>query len=62
MGEVINLRAARKARDRAAKASAAETNRARFGRTRAEKQAVLADTARREKLLDSARLDEPDPA
>lgn len=62
MGEVINLRAARKARDRAAKASAAETNRARFGRTRAEKQAELADTARREKLLDSARLDEPDPA
>ena len=62
MGEVINLRTARKARDRAAKANTAEVNRARFGRTEAEKQVELTEAARREKLLDDARLDEPDPA
>ena len=60
MGEIINLRAARKARDRAARANTAKANRARFGRTNAEKQAQLAEAARREKLLDDARLDEPD--
>jgi hypothetical protein len=62
MGEVVNLRTARKARDRAAKASTAEANRARFGRTKAEKQADLTEAMRREKLLDDARLDEPYPA
>jgi hypothetical protein len=62
MGEVINLRTARKARDRAAKANTAEVNRARFGRTKAEKQVELTEAARREKLLDEARLDESDPA
>lgn len=58
MGEVINLRAARKARDRAARADAADANRARFGRTRVEKQADAAEIARREQLLDGARLEE----
>ncbi len=62
MGEVINLRAARKAHDRAAKASLADANRARFGRNKGEKQAEAAEAARREKLLDDARRDEPDPA
>ena len=38
MGEVVNLRQARKARAREDKVSAAEENRARHGRTKAEKQ------------------------
>jgi hypothetical protein len=62
MGEVINLRTARKARDRTAKVSVADANRARFGRTKSEKQTEATEAARREKLLDDARLDEPDPA
>ena len=62
MGDVINLRIARKVRARAAKASIAETNRARFGRTKTEKQAQMVEAARREKRLDEARLGEPDPS
>lgn len=47
MGEVINLRQARKARARAEKEAQAQENRARFGRTGAEKRRD-ADTAERE--------------
>jgi hypothetical protein len=62
MGEVIKLRMARKARGRAVAAAAADTNRAKFGRSKAEKQSDAAEAARRAKLLDGARRDEPDPA
>ncbi len=62
MAEIINLRTARKARDRAVAAAAADTNRARFGRNKAEKQTDAAEATRREKLLDGARLGEADPA
>ncbi|MDB5710287.1 MAG: hypothetical protein JWL96_2357 [Sphingomonas bacterium] len=62
MAEIINLRIARKARGRAVAAAAADTNRAKFGRSKAEKQTDAAEAARREKLLDGARLDEADPA
>ena len=55
MGEVIGLRAARKARDRAAKETQAAANRAAFGRTRAERDADAAAAKRREALLDGAR-------
>jgi len=37
MGDVVNLNQARKAKLRAAKAVAAKANRAKFGRTAAEK-------------------------
>jgi hypothetical protein len=47
MGEVINLRQARKARARADKEAQAQENRARFGRTGAEKRRD-ADTADRD--------------
>lgn len=47
MGEVINLRQARKARARAEKEAQARENRARFGRTGAEKRRD-ADTAERD--------------
>ena len=58
MGEVVNLRRARKAKARIEAQATAATNRAAFGRTRAEKQR---DTAARERLdrhLDGARLDD----
>jgi hypothetical protein len=62
MAEIINLRAARKARTRADAAVTADANRAMFGRTKAEKQRDAAETARRAKLLDGARRDETDTA
>ncbi|PSJ40825.1 DUF4169 domain-containing protein [Sphingomonas deserti] len=55
MAEIINLRQARKALDRAAKHRVAERNRAANGRTGAEKKASKAEAARQQRLLDSAR-------
>ena len=60
MAEIINLRTARRARARAEAATRADANRTKFGRTKAEKQNDAAEAARRAKLLDGARLDEPD--
>lgn len=57
MGEVVNLREARKRQARVEKGRLAEANRAKFGRTRAEKQAQLAETRRQAKLLDGAHRD-----
>ncbi len=57
MGEIVNLREARKRQARAEKARLAEANRARFGRTKAEKQAQLAEARRQAKLLDGALCD-----
>ncbi len=56
MGDVVNLRTARKQRKRAEASAQADANRARFGRTRAERLADAAESARREKLLDNTRL------
>ena len=49
-GEVINLRAARKAREKDAAKVAADTNAAKFGRTRGEKlrDAAAAEKAQRD--------------
>jgi len=58
MAEIINLRRARKARDRAAAAGVAEANRAKFGRTREERAADMADRVRIERTLDGAKLDD----
>lgn len=57
MGEVINLRHARKARKRADDIRQAETNRARHGRTKAEKQIAEAERQRLEAAVDGARLE-----
>jgi hypothetical protein len=57
MAEIINLRTARKARARADAAMTADANRAKFGRSKAEKASNDAETARRAKLLDGARRD-----
>jgi hypothetical protein len=55
MGDVINLRQARKQRDRAAASRLAETNRAKFGRTKAERLAQKAEGERQDKQIDGAR-------
>ncbi|MEK7342785.1 MAG: DUF4169 family protein [Pseudomonadota bacterium] len=57
MSNVINLRQARKAKVRADKARAAEANRAKFGRTKAERTAQQAEEARREAVIEGARLE-----
>ena len=57
MGEVVNLRQARKERARAAADAKAAANRARFGRTKAEKQADRADADRARKAVDGAELE-----
>lgn len=48
MADLVNLRAVRKARDRAAKKAEADANAAKFGRSKAEKQreAAAAEKAR----------------
>lgn len=58
MAEIVNLNRARKARAKLDATRAAEANRAKFGRTRAERDAEAADKARRDALLDGAKREE----
>ena len=60
MNTIINLRQARKLKGRGDKAKAAEENRARFGRTKAQRTADAAEEQRRAALLDGARLSSQD--
>jgi len=60
MPEIVNLNKARKAKVRADKEGQAAANRTRFGRTKAEKAREKAETAKRERLLDEARVERPD--
>ncbi len=55
MAEIINLNKARKAKVRVEKSARAEENRIRFGRTKAEKQADAAETARVGRVLDDSK-------
>ena len=57
MAEIINLNKARKARARSTKAAKAVENRARFGRTKAEKAADSAERARIDRTLDESKRD-----
>jgi hypothetical protein len=57
MAEIINLRRARKDKQRRDKESEADANRRRFGRTRAEKAADQDTAKRREHALDGKRLE-----
>lgn len=57
MGDVINLRQARKRRDKTAASRLAEQNRAKFGRTKAERQAQQAEAERLTRQVDGARRD-----
>lgn len=61
MGEVVNLRMARKAKKREEAEAQAATNRAAFGRTKAQRQADAQEKARIAKLLDGAKRDPVDP-
>ncbi|MBU6395159.1 MAG: DUF4169 family protein [Sphingomonadales bacterium] len=55
MGEVVNLRLARKAAARKDKEAQAAANRAAHGRTRAERAASKAEVERTARLLDGAK-------
>lgn len=62
MAEIVNLRGARKARDRAAKRAQGDANAAKFGRSKAEREL---ETAREEKSrahLDAHRREAPPEA
>ena len=57
MGEVVNLRRARKAKARTERETAAAANRAAFGQTKSEKAAAEAEMDRATRDLDGAKLD-----
>jgi hypothetical protein len=59
MGDVINLRQARKARARAEKEAQAQENRARFGRTGAEKRRDADTVERGDRRHEGHRIDGP---
>lgn len=58
MADVINLRAARKAKARAAANAQAERNRAAFGRTKDEKRAARLEAEALGKKLDGAKRED----
>lgn len=60
MGEVVNLRLARKARDRSAATKAADEARARHGRTKGERIRDETESRRSAHLLAQSRLERPD--
>ncbi|KFG91767.1 hypothetical protein BV98_000015 [Sphingobium herbicidovorans NBRC 16415] len=63
MGDIINLRQARKAKARGEKERVAAANRAKFGRTKAERQASLQEEVRQTQRIEGNRreLPEDDP-
>jgi hypothetical protein len=58
VAEIVNLRRTRKAKARAVAALVADTNRAAFGRSKAEREASAQLTAQRERLLDGAKRED----
>ena len=60
MAEIINLRLARKARKRSDAEKQAEANRAKFGRSKAERTVQRLDEARDRRALDGAKLTDDD--
>ncbi|KQN25089.1 hypothetical protein ASE86_02155 [Sphingomonas sp. Leaf33] len=58
MAEIVNLNRFRKAKVRADAAAQADANRAKFGRSKAEKAADALEDKRRRDLLDGARRDD----
>lgn len=57
MAQIINLRQARKAQKRKADEATAAENRAKFGQTKAQRLAQIAETARADRLIEGARLE-----
>jgi hypothetical protein len=60
MGEIINLRQTRKRATAAEKEATARANRARYGRTKAERKLAEAEAAKTRKLLDGAKRETED--
>lgn len=60
MGDVVNLRQRRKAADRANREAEAAANRAKFGRSKAEKQAARAEAALEARRFEGHRLGAPE--
>ena len=58
MGDLINLRRARKSRDRDEAATQAAANRARFGQGKAEKRTASDEADRLKRTLDGARRED----
>lgn len=57
MSDVINLRAARKARARKEREQVAAANRLKFGRTRAERDSDAQESLKHGQAMDAHRLD-----
>jgi hypothetical protein len=58
MAEIINLRAVRKQKARTEKEAAAEANRLKFGRSKAEKQKSAAEKAKADKHIDGHKRED----
>jgi len=58
MAEIVNLRRARKDKERRARESEADANRRRFGRTRAEKAQDKAEATRARSDIDGKKLEQ----
>ncbi len=59
MGEVVNLRRARKRRDKRAHEEQAQANRVAFGRSKAERSLTEAQTKLARDQIDAHRLEAP---
>ena len=60
MAEIVNLRRARKLRERERQQAEAAQNRALFGRSKAEKRLIESERALTEASLDACRLEDLD--
>jgi len=60
MAELVNLNKARKAKARADREAQAGANRAKFGRTKAERLRDEAEAAQARQKIDSHRMDQDD--
>jgi hypothetical protein len=60
MGDVVNLKSARKAKARAAAEAKAQANRVAHGRTKAEKKSTKAEREAADRKLDGHRRDDID--
>lgn len=60
MGDVVNLNDRRKQKARADKAAKASANRAKFGRTKADKEREMLESSAEVRRLDGAKRDRDD--
>lgn len=60
MSEVVNLRQARKQRDRDNKKKDSAVKRVQFGASKSDRDVVEFDRTKRDKTLDDHKLDKPD--